>query len=85
MQDIGGVEAGIKLMEICPGAKIVLVTERVPSKTLEQLKAQAYHFETLPAPFSREELHAVVFGFQRQDSDLRFGQSIYIARTEPPS
>ncbi len=58
----GGVEAGIKLLEICPGTKIVLVTESVPPETLEQLEAQGYHFEALPAPFSREELHAVVFG-----------------------
>jgi CheY-like chemotaxis protein len=62
MQDMGGVEAGIKLLEICPEAKIVLVSESVPRKTLEHLEAQGYRFETLPAPFSREELRAVVFG-----------------------
>jgi hypothetical protein len=28
--DIGGIEAGVKLLEICPGTKIVLVTESVP-------------------------------------------------------
>jgi integrase len=33
-----------------------------PPETLEQLAAQGYHFEMLPAPFSREELHAVAFG-----------------------
>ena len=60
--EMGGVEAAIKLLEICPGTKIVLVTESVPPKTLEQLAAQGYHFPTLPAPFTREELHAVVFG-----------------------
>jgi CheY-like chemotaxis protein len=60
--EVGGVEAAIKLLEICPGTKIVLVTESVPLKTLEQLKAQGYHFATLPAPFTREDLHAVVFG-----------------------
>jgi CheY-like chemotaxis protein len=65
MQDMGGVEAGIKLLEICPGTKIVLVTERVPPETLEQLEAQGYHFKTLPAPFTREESHAVVFGQPR--------------------
>ena len=59
---MGGVEAGIKLLEICPGTKIVLVTESVPPKVLEQLEAQSYHFPMLPAPFTREELHAVVFG-----------------------
>lgn len=58
----GGVEAAIKLLEICPGTKIILVTESVSAETLEQLEAQGYHFPTLPAPFTREELHAVVFG-----------------------
>ena len=59
---MGGVEAAIKLLEISPGTKIVLVTESVPPKTLDKLAAQGYHFQTLPAPFTREELHAVVFG-----------------------
>jgi hypothetical protein len=62
MPEVGGVEAGIKLLEICPGTKIVLVTESVPPETLEQLEAQGYPFQTLPAPFSHEELHAVMFG-----------------------
>jgi hypothetical protein len=61
---MGGVEAAIKLLEICPGTKSVLVTESVPPKTLEQLKAQGYRFPMLPAPFSQEELHAVVFGVE---------------------
>ena len=59
---MGGVEAGIKLLEICPGTKRVLVTESVPPKTLEQIDARGYHFPTLPAPFAREELHVLVFG-----------------------
>jgi hypothetical protein len=53
-----GVEAGIKLLEICPGTKIVLVTELVPLETLEQLEAQGYHFATLSAPFTREEMQS---------------------------
>ena len=60
--EISGVEAAIKLLEICPGTKIVLITESVPPETVERLAAQGYHFATLPAPFTREELHAVVFG-----------------------
>ena len=59
---MGGVEAAIKLLEICPGTRIVLVTESVPPETLEQLVAQGYHFLMLPAPFTREELYVVVFG-----------------------
>ena len=60
--EMGGVEAAIKLREICPGTKIVLVTESVPPEVLKRLAARGYHFPTLPAPFSREELHAAVFG-----------------------
>ena len=40
MPEMGGVEAGIKLLEICPGTKIVPVTESVPPETLEQLEAK---------------------------------------------
>ena len=60
--EMGGVEAAIKLVEMCPGTKIVLGAESVPPETLEQLAALGYHFPMLPAPFTREELHAVVFG-----------------------
>ena len=59
---MGCVEAAIKLLQICPGTKSVLVTESVPPEVLEQLAAQGYHFPKLLAPFTREELHAVVFG-----------------------
>jgi CheY-like chemotaxis protein len=59
---MGGVEAAIKLLEICPGTKSVLVTETVPPETVMRLAAQGHHFEMLPAPFSSEELYAVVFG-----------------------
>jgi hypothetical protein len=51
-----------KLLEICPGTKIVLVTESVPPEKVKRQAAQGYHFPMLPAPFTRDELHAVVFG-----------------------
>ena len=69
--EIGGVEAAIKLLESCPGTKIVLVTESVPPKVLEQTEAQGYHFPTLPVPFSSEELHAVVFGDAQGEKRVR--------------
>jgi len=62
MPEMGGVEAGIKLLEICPATKIVLVAEPVSPKTLASLEAQSYRFETLLAPFSSDQLRAVVFG-----------------------
>jgi hypothetical protein len=58
---MGGVETAVKLLEICPEMRIVLVTESVPSEMLKHLKAQGYHFQTLPATFSQEELHALMF------------------------
>ena len=66
IREMGGVEIAIKLLEICHGTKSVLVTQSVPPEALEQLAAQGYHFEMLPAPFSREELHAAVFGQRRR-------------------
>ena len=63
---MGGVGAAIELLDICPGTKSVLVTEPIPPETRKQLAAQGYRFPMLPAPFSREELYAVVFGQQRR-------------------
>jgi CheY-like chemotaxis protein len=62
MPEMGGVEAAINLLKICPGTKSVLITESVPPQVLEQLTTQGYHFPMLAAPFSTEELYAVVFG-----------------------
>jgi CheY-like chemotaxis protein len=59
---MGGVETAIKLLEICPGSKSILITESVPPETVKRLAARGYHFPMLPAPFSQEELHAAVFG-----------------------
>jgi hypothetical protein len=65
MPQMGGVEAAIKLLEICPATRIVLVAEMVSPETLASLEAQGYSFETLPAPFTSDQLHAVVFGQPR--------------------
>ena len=65
MPEMGGIEAAIKLLEICPATKIVLVAEPVSPETLASLEAQGYSFETLLAPFSSHDLHAVVFGQPR--------------------
>ena len=47
---MSGVEADIKLLEICPGAKIVLVTESLPPEKVAQLKAQAITSRCFPHP-----------------------------------
>jgi CheY-like chemotaxis protein len=60
--EMSGVEAAVKLLEICPGTKVVLITESVPPEMVKRLAAQGYHFPTLPAPFTCEELYAAVFG-----------------------
>jgi two-component system response regulator MtrA len=63
MPGMGGVEAGISLLKVSPKTKIVLITEPVPFETLENLEARGYHFWTLPAIFSREELRSVILGW----------------------
>ncbi len=61
MPQMDGIEAGINLLKISPKTKIVLITEPVPSETLENLKTQGYNFDAFPAPFAPEELRAMVF------------------------
>jgi DNA-binding response OmpR family regulator len=61
MPQVDGVEAGISLLKISPKTKIVLITEPVPSETLENLKALGYNFDAFPAPFTAEELRAMIF------------------------
>jgi CheY-like chemotaxis protein len=65
MPEMGGIEAAIKLLEICPATKNVLVAASVSPETRAFLEAQVYGFETLPAPFSSRDLRAVVFGKSR--------------------
>jgi CheY-like chemotaxis protein len=61
MSTMNGVEAGISLSKISPKTKIVLITEPVPAETLEKLKTQGYNFDAFAAPFSPEELRAMIF------------------------
>ena len=49
MPGMGSVEAAIKLLEICPGTKIVLITESVPPETVKRLAVLGYLIETLPS------------------------------------
>jgi len=62
MPNMGGVEAAIKLLELSPKTKIVLISETVAPGVMSDLRAQGYKFEALPAPFTREELQ-LVLGF----------------------
>ena len=61
MPQMDGVEAGVSLLKISPKTKIVLITEPVPSETLETMKAHGYNFDAFPAPFTAEELRAMIF------------------------
>lgn len=61
MPKMDGVEAGMNLLKISPKTKIVLITEQVPPETLETLKGNGYNFDAFPAPFTPEELRAMIF------------------------
>jgi CheY-like chemotaxis protein len=61
MPKMDGVETGMNLLKISPKTKVVLITEPVPSETLETLKAHGYNFDAFPAPFTAQQLRAMVF------------------------
>lgn len=61
MPRMDGVEAGMSLLKISPKTKIVLITEQVPPATLETLKGNGYNFDAFPAPFTVEDLRAMIF------------------------
>lgn len=61
MPKMDGVEAGMSLLKISPKTKIVLITEQVPAETLEALKVSGYNFDAFPAPFTVEDLRAMMF------------------------
>ena len=61
MPKMDGIEAGMNLLRISPKTKIVLITEQVPPETLETLKASGYNFDAFPAPFTPEDLRAMIF------------------------
>jgi len=61
MPKMDGVEAGMSLLKISPKTKIVLITEQVPAETLEALKVNGYNFDAFPAPFTVEDLRAMMF------------------------
>ena len=60
MPEMGGAETGIKLLELSPRTKIVLICETVPPEVMSDLRTKGYQFEALPAPFSQEELRSVL-------------------------
>jgi CheY-like chemotaxis protein len=61
MPKMDGVETGMSLLKISPRTKIVLITEQVPAETLETLKGNGYNFDAFPAPFTVEDLRAMIF------------------------
>jgi CheY-like chemotaxis protein len=61
MPKMDGVEAGMSLLKISPKTKIVLITEQVPAEALEALKGSGYNFDAFPAPFTAEDLRAMIF------------------------
>lgn len=60
MPGIDGSATGIGLLKVSPHTKVVFIVEPVLPETLESLRAQGYDFETLPAPFERAQLEALL-------------------------
>jgi hypothetical protein len=56
-----GSTTGVGLLKVSPLTNVVFITEFVLPEILENLKAQGYHFKTLPAPFEFAELEALCF------------------------
>ena len=60
MPGLDGSATGIGLQTVSPHTKIVFISEPVSAETLAILRARGYDFKSLPAPFERAELEALV-------------------------
>jgi len=60
MPGLSGSATGIGLQRVLPHAKVVFISEPVSAETLASLRARGYDFRSLPAPFERSELNALV-------------------------
>ena len=60
MPGMDGSATGIGLQKVSPHTKVVFIAEPVLPETLESLRAQGYDFKTLPTPFERAELEAML-------------------------
>jgi CheY-like chemotaxis protein len=60
MPGMDGCATGIGLQKVSPHTKVVFISEPVSAETLASLRARGYDFASLPAPFERSELEALV-------------------------
>jgi hypothetical protein len=60
MPGIEGSATGIGLLRVSPQTKVVFISEPVSAETLANLRARGYDFKSLPAPFERSELEALL-------------------------
>src|SRR5271163_2191363 len=60
MPGLDGSATGIGLQNVSPHTKIVFISEPVSAETLAALRARGYDFKSLPAPFERAELEALL-------------------------
>src|SRR5271163_5022744 len=60
MPGLDGSATGIGLQNVSPRSKIVFIAEPVLPETLAILRARGYDFKSLPAPFERSELEALL-------------------------
>ena len=60
MPGLDGTATGIGLQKASPHTKVVFIAEPVLPETLESLRAQGYEFKSLPMPFERDKLEALL-------------------------
>jgi DNA-binding NtrC family response regulator len=67
MPGLDGSTTGIGLLRVSPHTKAVFISETVSAETLAILCARGYGFKSLPAPFERSELEALVSSGKQMD------------------
>jgi CheY-like chemotaxis protein len=61
MPGVNGIDAGIKILEIVPGCKIILFSGQAATvDLLEKARGQGHHFEILAKPIKPEQLVSVI-------------------------
>src|SRR5277367_6249798 len=60
MPGLDGSATGIGLQNVSPHTKVVFISEPVSAETLAVLRARGYDFRSLPTPFERSELEALL-------------------------
>ncbi len=60
MPGLDGSATGIGLLRVSLHTKVVFISEPVSAETLASLRARGYDFKSIPAPFERADLEALL-------------------------